>query len=346
MKKIYFSLLLGVAPLYASAQGSVTLFGILDTYAEYAAGITTTAGGSTSVFRVGSGGTCASRWGLTGTEDLGRGNTALFFLDQGFRLNTGTIAGGAGYAFSRRAYVGIKNDFGKLTMGRDFSLIAYSSPDFDPLYDEQYSSSSLIQYRNQPIYDNTVTFQSASFHGITGATQYGFGNVTGNFQAQRTVGAELRYTSAFFSAVANYDEARDAKGQLSSLFVASREIVLAASTTFGNATLYASYSVLSAPDAAAGTTTHADYGYLGASYQITPSLLTSAGVYHIAAGESGRGTLVGARTEYSLSKKTVFYLNVDHVMNSAGATYAFNGIDAPVPGRSQTGVMAGLRTLF
>ncbi len=62
----------------AAAQTSVTLYGVLD------AGVELSSAGKGTVTRVISGGQFASRWGLTGSEDLGDGLRAIFRLESGF----------------------------------------------------------------------------------------------------------------------------------------------------------------------------------------------------------------------------------------------------------------------
>ncbi|MEX3998758.1 porin [Paraburkholderia sp. EG285A] len=345
MKKVCFAAAIALTPLLAHAQGSVTMYGIIDTYVEYAHGVTDSAGNSTNVFRTGNAGTYGSRWGLKGTEDLGGGYAAVFDLQQGFRLTNGTIPGGAGYAFARISTVGFSSPFGKLTFGRNYNLNAYTA-DLDPLYQAQYSSSSLLFYRNQTFTDNAVTFASAPFHGVTANFQYGFGNVAGNFQAGKTFGAQLRYDGSWLSAVAHYDEIRDPNGALSNLWAYSREYIVQARVNYQSAGFYVGYTGLSAPDASAGSPTHADEGWVGVGYQFTPALYASTGVYHIVAGDAGRATLVAARAEYSLSKRTTLYLAGSYVMNSTHAEFAFNGIDTPTAGTNQFGTMAGIRVSF
>src|SRR5471030_617877 len=83
----------------AFAQSSITLYGIIDAAVQYA-----NTGGHT-VVRQDSSSVAPSRWGLTGTEDLGGGYKAIFKLEDGFNVNTGAIAGN-GALFNREAWVG------------------------------------------------------------------------------------------------------------------------------------------------------------------------------------------------------------------------------------------------
>lgn len=88
MKKIAIPMALCALALDASAQSSVTLYGVLDTTVQRASQ------GSASITRVyGTGGNQYSRLGIRGTEDLGGGLSAGFVLDAG--LNVASGVGGA-----------------------------------------------------------------------------------------------------------------------------------------------------------------------------------------------------------------------------------------------------------
>ena len=67
----------------ASAQSSVTLYGVVDAFYQYA-------NGDDSVNRLQSGGINGSRLGVRGVEDLGGGLKALFTLESGINIDTGT----------------------------------------------------------------------------------------------------------------------------------------------------------------------------------------------------------------------------------------------------------------
>ncbi|MDO9094302.1 MAG: porin [Rubrivivax sp.] len=96
----------------ASAQSSVTLFGIVD-----AAARNTKNGSAGSIKSLVSGGGATSRLGFRGIEDLGGGLKAGFWLEG--QVDTDT--GGTGYNFQRRATVSLIGNFGELRLGRDFT---------------------------------------------------------------------------------------------------------------------------------------------------------------------------------------------------------------------------------
>lgn len=110
----------------ASAQSSVTLYGIVDAWVgqtQNKAGATPL--GTTELLD--SGGGQASRWGVRGTEDLGGGLRAHFVLEQGFSVATGAVSrvSASDSGFNRTAYLGLTGDFGELRGGR--MLTAYDA---------------------------------------------------------------------------------------------------------------------------------------------------------------------------------------------------------------------------
>ena len=100
----------------ASAQSSVTLFGVLD------ADVSHYSQGGLSRTMLGSSGSTPSQLGFRGTEDLGGGLSANFWLEAALLNDSGAgAATGGGLSFSRRSTVSLAGDFGEIRLGRDFS---------------------------------------------------------------------------------------------------------------------------------------------------------------------------------------------------------------------------------
>lgn len=113
MKKTSFVL---VASLFAAgtatAQSSVTLYGIADASVRYVKN-----GSAGSQNQLASGGGATSRFGLRGVEDLGGGLSAGFNLESGIQLDTGTADP---KFFGRRSTVSLLGGFGEIRLGRDY----------------------------------------------------------------------------------------------------------------------------------------------------------------------------------------------------------------------------------
>lgn len=104
-------------PVVALAQSSLTIYGIADVGVRHSTGMTAAnAPSSGSVSSVASGVNNTSRFGLRGREDLGGGLHALFNLETGLNLDTGSPAN-ANKFFDRASTVGLGGDWGQVTAG-------------------------------------------------------------------------------------------------------------------------------------------------------------------------------------------------------------------------------------
>ncbi|MDR6856025.1 putative porin [Variovorax guangxiensis] len=129
----------------ASAQSSLTLFGVADTavshysvksafYNNTLALPSASALAFTEVTRsqtaLSSGANSSSRVGFRGTEDLGGGLAAGFWLESGFTQDSGATAL---TSFSRRSTVSLSGGFGELRLGRDYVPTYWNESVFDPM---------------------------------------------------------------------------------------------------------------------------------------------------------------------------------------------------------------------
>ena len=119
MKKSLIAVAALAAVGAASAQSSVTLYGVVDTGYGVEQTKTELFGVTTKTRTTGlmSGNLSGSRWGLKGQEDLGNGLSAVFNVEAGFNSADGSFAGG----FNRRSVVGLKGGFGQVLLGRDYT---------------------------------------------------------------------------------------------------------------------------------------------------------------------------------------------------------------------------------
>ncbi|MFM0758036.1 porin [Paraburkholderia strydomiana] len=200
--KVCASGLLALSGTCAYAQSSVTLYGIVDGGLTY-----TNNSGGHSVVQASSGGRGSSRWGFRGVEDLGGGTSAVFQLENGFNMMTGTSLQNS-REFGRMAMVGLKNRYGQLTMGRqDDVMITYLGS-----YAASVMFGGALAARAGDLdngfadykLNNLVKFTSESFHGLTFGGIYGFGGVAGSMGQGQVWGLGARYASGPFSVGAAY----------------------------------------------------------------------------------------------------------------------------------------------
>lgn len=360
------------APAAAHADSGVTVWGRVGGDVQYLSGVQNGAHSTGARFSEGNDwGT--SILGLTGKEDLGGGNQAVFWLESAINAANGNYGGGV--LFQRGAWVGLKNErYGFVRLGQGSFINSYIWS-YDPLLEENYSVESLTSYRNGPKLSNGIRYESPKFGGFSFALQANLGNsangwlrgspnnVSGTGLAD---GATVAFTQGDFEVRAIWNEIRNQNGREDNLLTASQEAFIGVRDRFGPALVQLGYTRYSAPDTPAGLARTANYYWGGVTYDATPFLHLQGAVYSmkIDAGQwtadhsgEGRSTIVGLGTMYDLSKRTFLYATAAHVFNSANANFGVNpqgpglgngnGLGAsPLPGHGQTGVYAGIETLF
>ena len=119
MKKSLIALAALAAVGAASAQSSVTLYGLIDAGYSWAEHTGKRPGSTYKTTETGftSGNLSGSRWGMKGQEDLGNGLAAVFNVEAGFNSVNGDFTDG----FNRRSVVGLKGSFGQVLLGRDYT---------------------------------------------------------------------------------------------------------------------------------------------------------------------------------------------------------------------------------
>jgi predicted porin len=157
LKRILVALTAFTVTSAVYAQSSVTLFGVVDSGVSYYQNESKDAFGNiarTSRTALSDNGTTTSRLGFRGTEDLGGGLSANFWLEAAIFADDGTV--GANVAnvgpavngfFSRRATVSLAGAFGEVRLGRDFTPTNWNDSVFDP-FTNVGSGASLIATAN------------------------------------------------------------------------------------------------------------------------------------------------------------------------------------------------------
>lgn len=322
------TLLAGFIPV-AFAQSTVVLYGVADAGLVYERG-----GSAGNVETVSSGVASGNRLGLKGKEDLGDGMAAIFQLENGYNIDTGS-AGQGGLLFGRQAFVGLSGAAGVVSLGRQYSPYYKALRDVaDPFGIGLAGNALNIMVGNTRV-DNMVEYQSPRYLGWSADLAYGAGEVPGSTAYNRSPGADLAYT----------------QGGLSAHLVHHRHENAAASDRSGNTLAVARYDFgVAIPSLAYAR----NRGLAGAASSDTllgltvplgrHKLLTSFIVHHdrTAAGRDARqGALAYL---YTLSKRTDLYAAYGHINNSNGAAFHVgNGTDS---GSGNTAVDLGVRHTF
>jgi predicted porin len=158
----------------ASAQSSVTLYGIVDAGLRYQAWNYSNAKGSfdTSSFAMVSGQESSSRLGFRGVEDIGGGNKASFVYEFGMTPNTGDMA----VTKMRQTTIGLSNSkWGNVELGRQLGLASKFAGRIDPFGSTTPIANISNSFGISTIrYNNLLMYRTPSFSGFQAGVSYSF----------------------------------------------------------------------------------------------------------------------------------------------------------------------------
>ncbi|WP_042875524.1 porin [Cupriavidus necator] len=358
-KQFYAGMLLAMGSQLATAESSVTLYGVGDVGFEY---LTNADAAGSKQLRMASGNVSGSRWGLRGVEDLGGGSKAVYALESGFDLDTGMGQGGR--LFGRQAYVGLENQWGRVTLGRQQNALFDLLINYDPTGLATRYSAFMLDPALVGRYDNTAKY-SGKFGPITAVALYSFARGTtvtsgtgsafasespGDVKSDRTLGGGLEYAAGSFGATVIYDQQQGTagiSGQNSGQ--ADRRLAAAGNYMLGQSTISVGYRWFRGDVGVApgGQARRNDIYWLGYRLQVSPAVGLAAAGYYFNDRNSGQDpwSLV-ASVNYALSKRTDAFLTVGYAHNKDNSRLGLNGFGTVTTGQSQTGVTINLRHKF
>ena len=335
----------------ASAQSSVTIFGVVD--ATVAIGN----GDTSNKTQLTNSGYNSSRLGFRGVEDLGGGLKAKFWLEAGVMNDNGAGAatnvnnqgaGGAlagmngsqGLTFNRSSWVSVEGSMGEIRLGRDYTPQFWSFTVYDPFGTNGVGTTQALNSSAGGVTivraSNSLAWKSPSYSGFGIWAQTYFGENASNAASQAGDGSAIRVS---------YDQ-----GPLSLAFAVSKTTTgagtdvtstnVAGSYNMGVAQLMAFWN----KDANTGAKDVTGYT-IGALVPVAP-----AGTVRVSFSNSDNGN--GAKTDkfalgyvHDMSKRTALYGTFASLSNSGGAAQALNGAATPANG-SSTGFDLGVRHAF
>ena len=360
-----------VLPMVAGAQGTVTIAGRVDV------GVQQVDDGVSTIKRSDSGTYTASRLIFRGTEDLGGGLTALFYLEHGFSADTGTTAA---KFWNRGSFVGLAGkEWGQVTLGRQYVPIFWPllfGDDTGPHRLHGYSTVQSIQRSNfarvttaaSPVKaagtldaigggiysigitsafeDNLVIYKTPSFSGltITGAVAAPEGYPAGGGKVYGA-NAEYRAGSLYLGAGLNSKEGRIPVGgggvqKMEEQALTGMYGLTKDLNIWGNIHPWKFDS--------AGTEFKGSDWMLGLSYRFGVQMVWAN--YSVKSPKSGCSQCdskgYGIGYHYSLSKRTELYAALAGVNNEANSANTLVGISPAGPGRDMRGIAAGIAHVF
>ena len=335
------------AALLATTAGAqtanVSLFGLIDTNLQRYS-----ASGAASLNRMGTDGLSSSRWGLRGTESLGDGMSASFWLEGAFSGDSGSIgstntnnqsSGSASGLFGRRATVSLSGNFGEVRLGRDLTPAFNNLSDFN-LYGTNGTGNAGAMF--YPIF-SSVTHVRAS-NGISYLTPGGLGGVYGHVTyafGENATNSDGRYAAGRIG----YKQGplHIAVGTARTNYLAGNQTqtTAGASYDFGVARVNALYGV-NKKASVENSALHVGVAVPLGAFEVRAGYTDA----RVKGGDGARQIMGGVL--YSLSKRTTLYVDASQVDNKgSGKTFGVSdGLKPVTAGGSSTGFEAGIRHTF
>ena len=220
--------LLALAGL-ANAQSSATVYGIVDAGLRSGDGLDSAyAASAGSATVVNSGINTTSRLGYRGAEDLGAGLQAIFNFESGLNVDAGAPVNAAKF-FDRASVVGLKGEWGTLTVGRQTTLLADINGQVDPLssrfasFNPNIAIASISAHRLGAEYgpsgastgsfrlDNSIKYVT-QFGGFSARFMHALGEQTGNDSNLSSTGVGVGYQKDVFTGTLAYQQFKGATG--------------------------------------------------------------------------------------------------------------------------------------
>jgi predicted porin len=341
MKKTLLAVaVLGAFAGAVSAQSSVTLFGVVDLSANVVKN------GGTTTKTMESNQLNSNRLGFKGTEDLGGGLIAGFWLEAGMSNDTGAVGGSNGISsvmFNRRSTVSLISKLGEIRLGRDYNPTFWNTAFFDV-----YGANGLGQFDNLA---GAINSGAATFVRSNNAVSYflpgGLGGIYGQAQVaagegtvgQKYTGGRLGYAVGPFDAAVAYAVTKTAG-------VADFKIAnVGGSWDFTMAKLFALYN-----QSEFGGTKVKTYGLSGSvplgqgqvKAGFTSAKATGAATAGFRTGDDAKQYSV--QYIYNLSKRTALYTGYSKIKNDGNAAYKVGGTNGA--GLDSQGYNLGVRHSF
>lgn len=336
-KKLLAVAVASVLAAPATALAQVTLFGTIDGgVRNQTLAITPT--GDDTVVTVPNGLRTTNRWGMRGSEDLGGGMMANFWLEGGY--DNGTGLNGTGLDFARKSVVGLSSGNWSVDIGRDYTVNFKSQGIYDPMS---------FTYTGITPTAGTNTKGTRTSNLVTAGFRFGTGGVRVDYGLSEAVGDPFGTSMGFMADYAFGPVTLT--GAISTVDTSVTTEVL--TTNFGLAvklgalTLRAGVSNTETDTGTAATSTETPMVVLGAQFAFSPTLNGRIGYYdtkfETAAVELGRRKVAIVALDYVLSKRTTAYVAFDKTAISGAASDLVLG----VPSRDgATGLSVGIAHSF
>ena len=350
MKKKLIALAALAACSAAQAQTNVTLYGLVDTTVRYS---TNENAAGDNKLQMTDGVLTGSRWGVRGVEDLGGGTKAMVTLESGFAPDSGAMLQG-GRLFGRQGYVGLEGDYGRLLLGRQYTIGHDVLASFEAF---AFANNAIVGYQGGNYtglrHDNMLKYSKA-MGPLAVSAGYTFGEVAGNTSANAAKAVSASYTAGPLYVGAVYQSTNNVT---SAFFNAVSAAQASKQTVWGVGGTYQFQPVKVYLGYTNSKLDVADYQndvlYASFNYQLTGSTQLLGTLQHDKLKRTvGDGTRLTSALmlDHYLSKRTDVYLEVDYTKLKDGwvglANNAGLGSQNVFGNDNRAGVMVGVRHKF
>lgn len=332
MKKSLIALAVLAASGAAMAQSSVTLWGIVDLNYR------SVSQGGKSVASMSQDGIASSRLGFRGTEDLGGGMKASFWLEGALQPDVGTSAA---LQFQRRSTMSLEGGFGEIRLGRDYTPTFWTHTVYDP-FGTNGVGSSLNTFNVLGSGATTAVRANNSF-GYFSPTVGGLQlQAMATLKENKNVNDPNEYTGVRVTYNA---------GPLSAAVATATEGASAAGASFKRTNVGVAYNMGVARPMFQYTTakfgaTKVNHYLVGA---VVPMGATNLKASYVRSDYTGTNdaTQLAIGADYNLSKRTALYATYARISNDGAATFGLSpNAGAAAAGGSSRGFEVGMRHSF
>jgi len=337
MKKSLLAVaVLGAFAGAASAQSSVTLFGVIDL------SVNQIKNGGTKQTLMSSNQLNSNRLGFRGTEDLGGGLLAGFWIEGGMDNDTGSPGG---FNFLRRSTLSLTSSMGEIRLGRDYTNSFSTVATFDAYGANGFANPSTLYA------SSVANMGSGATTAVRANNMVGYflpGKLGGLYGSAQVAGGEGVSGNKYFGGRLGY-----AAGPIDVSGGVSETTIAGTSNKYKTANVGASYNL-----GFAKILGFWDERKFGAkkytTYEISTSVPMGQGELRLAYSKgdaSGGGTdandatLMGAEYIYNLSKRTALYGQAGQLENDGASALSLGGIGAAA-GKKSTAYGVGVRHSF
>lgn len=297
----------------ASAQSSVTVFGVIDANVGWGKG------SLTSLKRLGNSGFLGSRLGFRGTEDLGGGLKVNFVIETGINNDDGTSASPTVF-WNRLSYLGLSGDWGELQLGRNYTPTFLVHATYDAFGPQGVAAQQVLfgsMEVSQPANiraNDSVNYNSPKLGGLVTVQAMVTDRSTPN--DYRGIRANLS-TGGLSADLAVGHFGNPTIGDLKSLTIGARYVT-------GPFKLYGLHDRANSGTGSDSKGTQVSMGYVMGATELKASIarsdLTSA-----AGADIGTTRRIGLGFTHAMSKRSFLYGQVAQLSNSNGARMTVNG---------------------